>query len=87
MSVIYKVGLFDHMNAKEDALYYKIDNLSIIEPPSTPPTPVASVAPTILYCKACEINRHTDGDCQMILVGGSIQHNIDYGNPYSNTYN
>lgn len=28
MGVIYKVGLFDHMNAKEDALYYKIDNLA-----------------------------------------------------------
>ena len=72
---LYEVNLFDHMNAKVDSLYQKIDTLSII--PSTPiiPTPISYVAPATLNFKICKVNGHTDRDCQMILTGGSTQEN------------
>lgn len=85
--------MFDHMNAKVDALYQKIDSLSIAPFTPTIPAHVASVSPTTLYCEICSVNRHIDRDCQMILTGVSIQENANFmnnnqrNNLYSNTYN
>lgn len=78
--MIYEVWLFDHMNAKVDTLYQKIKNLRV-----TPfvPTLVAYVAPatlTVIYCEVYGLNGHSAGDCQMILVRGSTNNNINYVN-------
>lgn len=90
---LYEVNVFDHINTNMDALYQKIDSLSIT--PTTPitPTHVAYVSPATLYCEICGVNGHTDRDCKMILVGGSTQENVNFvnnnqqNNLYSNTYN
>lgn len=77
---LYEANVFDHMNIKMNALYKKIDSLSIT--PLTPVTTahVAYVAPAILYYEICGINRHTDRDYQMILVGGSTQEKASFMN-------
>ncbi|XP_050915853.1 uncharacterized protein LOC127130946 [Lathyrus oleraceus] len=85
--------MFDHMNAKVNVLYQKIDSFSITPSTSVTPTLVASLSPATLYCEICGVNGHTGRVCQMILVGGSPQENANFvnknqqNNPYLNTYN
>lgn len=66
--VLYEVNMFDHMNAKVDALYRKIDSLSITPSTRITPVPVAFVSPTTLYYEICRVNGYTGRDFQMILV-------------------
>lgn len=66
-----EVSAFDHMNAKVDDLYKKIDSLSITPPAPVPPTPVSFVTSAIIYCEMCRINGHTDKNCKMIVTRGS----------------
>lgn len=49
-SGMYEVNVFDHMNTKVDALYQKIDSLSIAPFTPTIPTLIVSISPIILYC-------------------------------------
>lgn len=80
------------MNAKVDALYQNIENLTVV---SSAPTMVVVVSPTNhvgLFCEVCGVNGHSAGDCQLILVVGTNVDTINYvnnqtENPYSNTYN
>lgn len=58
---LYEVNPFVHMNAKVDALYQKIENISI-----SPATHVTHATPAVLYCEIRGINRHITNDCQMI---------------------
>lgn len=75
---LYKVSMFDHINAKVDALYQKIDNPDITSYAPVPPTHVAYVVPTTLYCEIRIINGHATNDCKMILTEGSIQDNVNF---------
>ncbi|KAI5428919.1 hypothetical protein KIW84_033781 [Lathyrus oleraceus] len=70
--------MFDHMNAKVNVLYQKIDSFSITPSTSVTPTLVASLSPATLYCEICGVNGHTGRVCQMILVGGSPQENANF---------
>ena len=90
---LYEINAFDHMNAKADTFYQKIDILSITPSIPVTPPPVSFVASATLYCDIWGVNKHTDRDCQMILTRGSTQENVNFANnnqrknPYSNTYN
>lgn len=88
---LYEVSQFDHMNAKVDALYQKLESFPIASSASTSvdvvnPTPHAGP-----LCEVCRVNGHSIGDCHMILVGGTNRDIVNYVNnqretPYSNTY-
>jgi len=65
------------MNARVDALYHKLDNMTL-----TPPATVAAVTPN---CEICGVLGHIAAECQ--LLAETDQANYVQGNPYSNTYN
>jgi hypothetical protein len=69
---MYEVRSFDHLSAKADALYKKIDSLTI-----TPPTPVAAVAPN---CEICGTPGHTPTECHLLV--DTDQTYYAHGNPY-----
>ena len=69
---MYEVSSFDHLSAKVDALYKKIDSLTI-----TPPAPVAAVAPN---CEICGTPGHTPTECHLLVA--TDQANYAHGNPY-----
>lgn len=69
---MYEVSSFDHLSAKVDALYKKIDSLTI-----TPPAPVAAVAPN---CEICGTPGHTPTECHLLVA--PEQANYAHGNPY-----
>lgn len=58
--MIYEVIQLYHMNAKVDALYKKIDDLSITSPT---PTFVASYSPANFNYEIYGINKHMTNDC------------------------
>ncbi len=74
---MYEVSNLDHMNARVDALYHKLDNLSL-----APPATAAVVTPN---CEICGVLGHIAAECQ--LLAETDQANYAQGNPYSNTYN
>ena len=74
---MYEVSNLDHMNARVDALYHKLDNLSL-----APPATAAVVAQN---CEICGVLGHIASKCQ--LLAETDQANYAQGNPYSNTYN
>ena len=74
---MHEVSNFDHMNAKVDALFHKLDNLKL-----APPATVAAVNPN---CEICGTPGHVAAECQ--LLAETDQANYAQGNPYANTYN
>lgn len=74
---MYEVSNLDHMNARVDALYHKLDNMTLV-----PPATAAAVTPN---CEICGVPGHIAAECQ--LLAETDQANYVQGNPYSNTYN
>lgn len=82
---LYEITALDHMNSKVDALYQKIENISIIL--------ATHIAHTTLFCETSKVNEHFAADFQMVLIGETRQDYVNYinnnqhNNPYSSTYN
>ncbi|PNY08730.1 1-aminocyclopropane-1-carboxylate deaminase-like protein [Trifolium pratense] len=69
---MYEVSIFDHMNAKVDAITQKLDNLTVNPAPS---------------CEICGVPGHVAANCQLLAEPTPGQVNYAQGNPYSKTYN
>jgi hypothetical protein len=69
---MHEVSSFDHLSAKVDALYKKIDKLTI-----DPHAPVAAMAPN---CEICGTLGHTLTEYHLLV--DTEQANYAHGNPY-----
>lgn len=67
---LYEFNPFDHLNAKVEAIYQNIENLSKTH--VIPATPTTLATRAVLFCEIYGINRHTDNDFHMILNRGTI---------------
>jgi len=74
---MHEVSNLDHMNAKVDALFHKLDNLKL-----APPATVAAVTPN---CEICGTPGHVAAE--YLLLAETDQVNYAQGNSYANTYN
>ncbi|XP_039687866.1 uncharacterized protein [Medicago truncatula] len=72
---MHEVSNLDHMNAKVDALFHKLDNLKI-----APPATVAAVTPN---CEIWGTPGHVAAEC--LLLAETDQVNYAQGNPYTLT--
>lgn len=63
---LYEVSQLDHMNVKVDALYQKLENLTVSQSASTLVVIVTPATPARPFYEVCMTNRHCVGEHHMV---------------------